>query len=184
MKIGLDLHGIINTHPVFFAELSKLFVEAGHEIHVLTGSHLVDSKIPEELEKYGIKYTHLFSIADYHRENKTNGMWYDTNGDPWVTDEEWDRTKSEYCKRHDISFCIDDTARYANHFETPFGYMSIQMNKYKPNKYLGLIINMFEARRRRTTAPTIQKPQTFWDKFNNKIEWFFSPKWKCGKFRE
>lgn len=146
MKIGLDLHGIVNTHPEFFSELSKLFVGANHEVHILTGSHLLELKVEEDLKKYGIAYTHIFSIADYHRDNKTEGMWYDEKGDPWVSDENWDKTKAMYCKKHGISFCIDDTARYAKHFETPFGYMSIQMTKEKPNKYLEYIIDMFKKR--------------------------------------
>lgn len=182
---ALDIHGIVNTHPEFFAAITQSLVKDGWEIHILTGSHIEECNIKEELEKYGISYTHLFSIADYHRENKTEGMWYDPNGDPWVTDEEWDKTKADYCKRNNIPFCLDDTARYANHFETPFGYMSIQMTNSKPNKYLGLIIDMFEARRRRITKPKAEnKKLSFFDKINKKIEWFVSPKWKCGKFRE
>lgn len=145
--LGLDLHGIINTHPVFFSEITKSLEKDGWEIHVLTGSHLKESNIEAELKEYGIAYTHIFSIADHHRENKTTGMWYDDKGDPWVSDEDWDRTKANYCKENNIMFCIDDTARYANHFETPFGYMSIQMNKEKPNKYLGFIIDLFNSRR-------------------------------------
>jgi len=181
--ICLDLHGIIDANPVFFSALTQSLIKDGWKITVATGSHIVESNIVEILNNYNIAYTHLFSIADYHRENKTQGMWYDTNGDPWVSDEDWDKTKAEYCKRNNILFCIDDTARYAHYFETPFGYMSIQMSKEKPNKYLGLIINMFEARRRKTTNP--QEPKLgFWDKINKKIEWFVSPKWKCGKFRE
>ena len=62
-------------------------------------------------------------------------MRYDEHGNPWVSDEEWDKTKAEYCKKHNISFCIDDTARYSKYFETPFGYMTIKNKKDKPNKY-------------------------------------------------
>ena len=149
MKIALDLHGIINSNPEFFSEMSKLFVNAGHEIHVLTGSHIKEQNIEAELEKYGISYTHLFSIADHHKNIQTEGLRYDENGNPWVSDEDWDKTKAEYCKRNEISFCIDDTARYANHFETPFGYMSIQMHKEKPNKYLGQVIEMFNKIRKK-----------------------------------
>lgn len=175
MKIGLDLHGIINVHPEFFSELSKLFVNTGHEIHVLTGSHLKEQDIENELKKYGIAYTHIFSIADFHRENATPGMWYDEKGDPWVSNEDWDKTKADYCKKHEIDFCIDDTARYADYFETPFGYMSIQMSQEKPNKYLRLIIEMFEARSRKKLIDKFE----FW--FNKKLGWFFSPNHKQGK---
>lgn len=173
--LGLDLHGIINTHPIFFAEATKSLVKDGWEVHVLTGSHIKEQAIEEELKKYGIDYTHIFSIADYHRDNKTDGMWYDEKGDPWVSDEEWDRTKSKYCKENNIMFCIDDTARYANYFETPFGYMSIQMNKNQPNKYLGFIVDMFNKRSRKSTAARFE----IW--FNKKYAWFISPKYKLGK---
>lgn len=182
--IGLDIHGIINTHPTFFAALTQSFIKDGWQIHVLTGSHIEESNIKEELASYGIEYTHLFSIADYHRDNKTDGMWYDTNGDPWVSDEDWDRTKAEYCKRNNISFCIDDTARYANYFETPFGYMSIQMSNKKPNKYLGFIIDMFEARRKKKEKPNGVPENKIITWLNSKIGWFVSPKHKLGKERE
>lgn len=174
-KLALDLHGIINTHPAFFASATQSLVKDGWEIHVLTGSHLEDNKIPEELKSYGIAYTHLFSIADFHKQENTKGMWYDKKGNPWVSDHDWDITKANYCKKHNIDFCIDDTARYANHFETPFGYMSIQMNNKKPNKYLNLIIDMFEKRRK----------QSWFKKFegwaNKKLAFFTHPLSKQGK---
>jgi hypothetical protein len=144
---ALDIHGITNVHPEFFAAVTQSLVKDGWEIHILTGSHIVENKIEEELKGYGIAYTHLFSISDHHRDNKTEGMWHDENGNPWVSDEEWDRT-AEYCKKHEIAFCIDDTARYANHFETPFGHMNIQMHKEKPNRYLSYVIDALEQRRK------------------------------------
>lgn len=181
--LALDIHGIINANPTFFAAITRSLIKDGWEIHILTGSHIVEGKIPEELSEYGIAYTHLFSIADYHRENKTTGMWYDTNGDPWVSDEDWDKTKADYCKRNNIPFCIDDTARYAHYFETPFAYMSIQMSNKKPNKYLELIINMFEARRKQKAEANKKTKNKLLIWINNKIEWFVSPKHKLGKER-
>lgn len=175
MRIGLDLHGIITVHPSFFSELSKLFVGAGHEVHILTGSHIQEKNIIEELKKYGIEYTHIFSIADHHRDNQTDGMWYDDNGDPWVSNEDWDKTKADYCKKHNIDFCIDDTARYANYFETPFGYMAIQLHKDKPNKYLNMIITFFNKR-------ALQKKyKSVIDFLNKQVGWLLSPADKQGK---
>lgn len=173
-RLALDLHGIINTHPAFFAASTQSLVKDGWEIHVLTGSHLNDNEIAGELEKYNIAYTHLFSIADHHQKKGTKGMWYDKKGNPWVSDSDWDRTKAEYCKENEIDFCIDDTARYANYFETPFGYMSIQMNKQKPNKYLNLIIGMFERRRKGWF-------KTFDEWANKKLSWITHPLSKQGK---
>lgn len=173
--LALDLHGVINTHPIFFSEASKSLIKDGWQIHVLTGSHIVDQKVEAQLEVFNIKYTHLFSIADYHRDNKTEGMYYDESGDPWVSDEDWDKTKADYCKQNDIMFCIDDTARYARNFETPFGYMSIQMSNKKPNRYLEYVIDMFKKRSQKNIL------LRFESYFNNKFGWFFSPSSKLGK---
>lgn len=173
--LALDLHGIIDANPIFFAEASKSLVKDGWQIHILTGSHIVDQGIEAQLKKLEIDYTHLFSIADYHRENKTEGMWYDVKGDPWVSDEDWDKTKADYCKRNDILFCIDDTARYARNFETPFGYMSIQMSNKQPNRYLEYVIDMFKKRSRKNILIRFE----LW--FNSKFSWFISPSSKLVK---
>lgn len=176
--LALDLHGIINAHPDFFAAATQSLVKDGWEIHVLTGSHLEENKVADELKRYGIAYTHLFSIADYHKERKTEGMWYDKKGDPWVSDIDWDRTKADYCKEHQIAFCIDDTARYAHYFDTPFGYMTIQSNRNKPNKYLNLVIDMFEKRRSPHFFKKLEKL------FEKNFGWFFNPPFKQGKFKQ
>lgn len=180
-SLALDLHGIINAQPDFFAALTKSLKKDGWEIHVLTGSHIEENKIKEELASYDLEYTHLFSIADYHRENKTTGMWYDEKGDPWVSDEDWNKTKAEYCKKNNISFCIDDTAKYANYFTTPFGYMTIQKDNQTPNRYLNFIIDMFEKRKNKAAW----KKKRFYEKFeyivNKRLGFFFCPPFKQGK---
>lgn len=175
-SICLDLHGIITANPEFFSMLTQSLKKDGWEIHVATGSHIKEQGIISELQKYGIAYTHLFSISDYHRERKTEGMWYDEKGDPWVSDTDWDRTKADYCMKHNIGFCIDDTARYAKYFETPFGYMSIQNHMRTPNKYLGFIIDMFEKRKQsKEQINSISK----W--VDRNFGWFLNPRWKQGK---
>ena len=47
MKIGLDIHGVCDANPEFFAELTNLFIEAGHEIHILTGRRVSDGALKE-----------------------------------------------------------------------------------------------------------------------------------------
>lgn len=118
LRIGLDVHGICDTNPEFFSELSRLFVNAGHEVHILTGRRVSDGAI-EEIEDLKISYTHFFSISDYHQEIGTR-MWEDDDGNPWLEGELWDRTKGDYCKKHKIDFHIDDTERYGQYFSTPF----------------------------------------------------------------
>jgi hypothetical protein len=118
LKIGLDIHGICDTSPEYFAELTRLFVGAGHEVHLITGRRICDGAL-EEIQDLGLSYTHFFSIADYHEKIGTK-VWEDDNGNPWLEGELWDKTKGEYCKKHKIDFHIDDTERYGQYFETPF----------------------------------------------------------------
>jgi len=127
MKIGLDIHGVCDANPKFFAELTNLFVEAGHEIHILTGRRESDGAL-KEIHELDLRYTHFFSIADYHEKVGTK-MHNDEKGRPWMADDVWDRTKGDYCKEHNIDFCIDDTERYGQYFETPFAYMKIKKDE-------------------------------------------------------
>jgi hypothetical protein len=98
--------------------LSNLFVENGHEVHVLTGS-IETEAIHEELRGYGISWTHFYSIADHNKKIGTP-MTYDGNGDPWMSSEDWNRSKGDYCREHGIDLCIDDTVGYGDYFTTPF----------------------------------------------------------------
>ena len=65
MKIGIDIHGVLDTNT-FSAEMAKLFVAAGHEVHIITGaqfSERVKAKFSEMGIEEGVHYTHFFSIA-------------------------------------------------------------------------------------------------------------------------
>jgi len=127
MKIALDIHGVCDSAPEFFALISKLLVDNNHELHILTGRRVSDGAL-SEIEGFNISYTHFFSISDYHSENGTT-MRDDRNGNPWMDDETWDRTKGDYCKRHEIDLCIDDTERYGQYFETPFALIKIKKDE-------------------------------------------------------
>jgi len=123
VKVGLDLHGVISANPKFFSALSKAMVIAGNEVHIITGSHSVE--IIDELKGYDITYTHLFSIADYHRSIGTP-MWYDANKTPWIDKKLWEMTKAEYCQREGIDCHFDDSDIYGEHFTTPYAQISVK----------------------------------------------------------
>jgi len=123
IKVGLDLHGVISANPKFFSHMSKAMILSGAEIHIITGSHSVE--ILDELKKYDIKYTHLFSIADHHRSIGTK-MWYDDNKTPWIDKGMWEMTKAEYCEKEGIDFHFDDSTIYGEYFKTPYAQISIK----------------------------------------------------------
>lgn len=118
LKIGLDIHGVCDANPEFFSELSRLFVNAGHDVHIITGRRVSDGAL-EEIKELGLSYTHFFSISDYHVEIGTK-VWEDDEGNPWLEGELWDRTKGDYCDKNQLDFHIDDTERYGQYFNTPF----------------------------------------------------------------
>ena len=127
MKIGLDIHGVLTSNPRFFSVLSQLAVSQGHELHILTGSMLTNTKI-EELSDYGAVWTHLFSISDYHRHLGTPITFSDPNN-PWIEEGLWNKTKAEYCYKHSIDFHIDDTQKYGEFFKTPFALYDLENNR-------------------------------------------------------
>ena len=119
LKISFDIHGVMDHLPDVFSFLSKVIVENGAELHVITGSPI--SVAEKELEKLNITYTHLFSIPDYHISIGTpsDGIHPKYNI-PIIPDDLWDRTKGDYCLKHGINLHIDDTIQYNEHFKTPF----------------------------------------------------------------
>lgn len=122
-KLGLDYHGVLDTAPEFFRELSFLTISAGGEVHILTGC-MDTPQLREEIEKLQVPFTKLFSIPTYHLSIGTK-VWEDDRG-PWMDEETWCRTKGEYCKREGIVIHIDDSPRYGQYF-TSTTYVQVQL---------------------------------------------------------
>ncbi len=118
LRIGIDIHGVLDTNPAFFSELTNLLVSSGNEVHVLTGSKETE-EIHKQLKDMGIKWTHFFSITDYCASNGVH-VWYDEKNTPWMDKDEWEKAKGKYCVDANIDLHIDDTISYGDHFKTPF----------------------------------------------------------------
>jgi hypothetical protein len=118
MKLGLDYHGVITANPALFSTITKIMEEWEYEVHIITGSRITEW-LKERLAEYGIYYTHLFSISDYHHDIGTPMSGYEDH-QPKIDDEIWDRTKAEYCARQKISLHIDDSEVYGTYFTTPY----------------------------------------------------------------
>lgn len=134
MKVGIDLHGVGDKLPHFFSLISQLLVDNGHEVHLMTGEQSSE-RLFEQIEGCGLKYTHLFSISDFHIERGTE-MNYDEFGNPWMTKEVWDKTKYEYAKETGLELVIDDTERYSNYFvDIPFIHVNIKLPEDKEQEF-------------------------------------------------
>jgi len=129
MKFGFDIHGVLDDLPDTFVVLTRSLKEAGHEIHILTGSHWTD-EIEQYLHEMGVPWHRHFSIADHYRDlGMEPPIRYDELGRPWIPEEFWDSAKAEYCRREGIHLHFDDSPQYEPHFTTPFARIWTKNNR-------------------------------------------------------
>ncbi len=116
LKIGFDVHGVIDTHPELYSALSHALVSADHEVHIITG--VKEASIKDKLDNvWNIKYTHFFSI---YQQMEDQGYTIE-HGDcdhPWFDHDTWDKAKAQYCKWNNVDLHIDDSPKYGEHFST------------------------------------------------------------------
>ena len=118
LKIGLDIHGCIDKYPELFAELTKVWFDAGYEIHIVTGS-MESPVIVDQLKEWNITYTHFYSISESLIEQGLAVHWSDRNN-PWFEEVYWNEAKAKYCRDNQIDIHYDDSDEYGKHFTTPF----------------------------------------------------------------
>jgi hypothetical protein len=114
-RIGLDVHGVIDTHPEIFSMLSKCFIDLGHEVHIITGPSITPEFI-EKLKNFGMVWTKLHSITDYNTLNGAN-IQYQDKDNPWMDDDTWNSTKAKICLENEIHTHIDDSDTYGYWFK-------------------------------------------------------------------
>jgi hypothetical protein len=142
IKIGFDIHGVIDNDPNFFATLISRLREQDHEVHILTGREL-DGYIVDKLSDLGISYDQLFSITTYHKSIGTYISY--KNGDPsqpLIAPPKWDRTKADYANSVGLDLHIDDSVVYGQHFRN----ISTQYLIYTPavRTFLHLLLDRIQ----------------------------------------
>ncbi len=107
MKIAIDIDNTITANPRFFARFIRNQLDAGNEVHLLTGhvsSNEGDIESPErrveQLRRLGIvTYTRLVQI--------TRSIQHPDIG----------RGKGEYCRRNMIDMVLEDDIDYIREIE-------------------------------------------------------------------
>ena len=137
-KLGIDVHGVIDAMPEFFAFLTDAFIKNGGEVHVITGGSWTE-ELKSEIDSYGIKYTHQFSVYDFLESGNFEVIGQIQFPDGTIqnkfSNDDWDNIKGDYCKEHNISLHIDDTMAYNEFFDTPFARLwSHSGQPKKPHK--------------------------------------------------
>ncbi len=113
LKIGLDIHGVIDTFPARFKMLSTALIKDGAEVHIVTGVKR-DVKIEKLLQKSGVQFTHYFSIVEYLEANNIKIEWRD--GLPFTDENKWNLAKRNYCEAQEIDLMFDDSPIYRETF--------------------------------------------------------------------
>jgi len=128
MKLGLDLHGVLDTNTKDFVEIAKQVKKEGGEIHIITGSSLTPIII-NMVESFGINYDYIVSIQDELIKLYLPDC-YNKHGRPIFPDMLWDSFKGKYCRDNNIDLHYDDTEEYIDYFSTPVVlYKSTKLGK-------------------------------------------------------
>lgn len=114
MKIGIDLHGVLDRDPEHLKEVLVKARREGSEIYVISGPPLYE--IVEELFNLGFSnshYDHIISVVDWLSLNGyADYMYTDDNGQWHTEDEYWWSSKGKICKQYDICALFDDSLKY------------------------------------------------------------------------
>lgn len=134
IKLGLDLHGVIDSDPRFFSDLSCALLDYGHQVFIVTGREESDD-LHDELQKCGMethdieRYSRILSITTYQKKQGTPVHYLDENlTQPMMDPKIWNPTKAMLCATANIDIMIDDSVIYEPYFRD----IKTQYIIYKP----------------------------------------------------
>jgi hypothetical protein len=116
IRLGLDLHGVIDATPKFFGRLSKQLLEQGHEVYIITGREDC-SELRKELVACKMAYNGILSITSYQKSLGTPVSYLDgRKSQPMMEPKIWNPTKAMLCATAGIDIMIDDSSLYEPFF--------------------------------------------------------------------
>lgn len=134
MKIGLDIHGVIDRYQEVFIPLTQYWAARGFEIHIITGQERSESE--PGVRELGIVFTHFHSIVDWHRSLGTH-MWKRTDGGGWWMERDvWTMTKGEIASAFHLDLHFDDQLEYAEAFPSYCTFIWVRDNFEMTNRLL------------------------------------------------
>ena len=114
MKIGFDIHGVIDTNPKYFSGLIKRYRDQGHKVHIITGTPCLE--MAPKLREWDIRFDGYFSIAEWCLSHSST-VTVREDGQVFDEDEVWNNAKANYCDREGIHIHVDDSEVYRDTFE-------------------------------------------------------------------
>jgi hypothetical protein len=114
IKVGLDIHGVIDRYPEFFSFLSATLIDAGHEVHIITGQKF-SRELISKLQKLKIFWTKIHSITNFN-ERRGVKIKYKGLNHPWMDPRAWNSAKARICMEEKIDVHFDDSCVYGKWF--------------------------------------------------------------------
>lgn len=119
IKLGLDLHGVIDKDPTFFSQLADVMLYRDHEIYIVTGREDC-IELRKELEACsmpGRLYNGILSITSYQKSQGEPISYLDgRKSHPMMDPKVWNPTKAMLCATAGIDIMIDDSTLYEPYF--------------------------------------------------------------------
>lgn len=116
LRLGLDVHGVIDGDPGFFADLSEMMFDRDHEVYIITGREK-GKELVDEIVSYKVVYTDILSITSYQKMLGTPVSYLDDRKSQPVMDPEiWNPTKAALCASAGIHIMVDDSLIYGKYF--------------------------------------------------------------------
>ena len=116
IKLGLDVHGVIDDDPDLFADLSRMMFEQGHQVFIVTGREK-HKELVDEMVNYHIIYTDILSITSYQKTLGTPVSYLDDRkSQPMMDPKLWNPTKAMLCATAGIHIMVDDSLIYEKYF--------------------------------------------------------------------
>jgi len=137
MKIGLDIHGVIDIYPEFFRTFSFHLMTKGHEVFIVTGQKW--EKAEPQVKNLNISYNSYFSIVDYHLQIKTP-MKQNYKNEWWMEDNIWNRSKGDFAKEVGLNIHFDDSRKYLQYFPDSCAYIWVPKTGF--DKELGKMLQI------------------------------------------
>ena len=117
MKIGIDLHGVLDKHPELMKPLMASLIKE-HEVWIISGPPL--KQIYDELDNLGYKkdtHYHLVMSVVGYLQSRGIAMWQDEKRNWWSDEKEWWSSKAKICGMLSIDILLDDSKKYAPYFK-------------------------------------------------------------------
>jgi hypothetical protein len=131
-KLGIDVHGVITETPEFLSSECRKLVQAGHEVHIMTGSREDATSIEwlgEVGFKRGINYTHFFSVTDHLIRTGVKVSF--ENGLPFADSFAWNTAKGEYAFLTGLSCLWDDSPVYGRYMPEGTWYFTYAWERFR-----------------------------------------------------